>query len=97
MTIGGFTRLLFVRAAPEIKNHSFTDFAIDLVRIVFEGNQPFVEGTPEGDTLLRVFRRLAPFFKSMKDAQGEPVDFYEMMKHTVGNYGLDDYNTTLNF
>ena len=97
MTIGGFTRLLFVRAAPEIKNHSFTDFAIDLVRIVFEGNQPFVEGTPEGDTLLRVFRRLAPFFKSMKDAQGEPVDFYEMMKHTVGNYGLDDYNTALNF
>ena len=97
MRVGTVARLLCVRAEPQVKDVKFTDFAIDLVRVVFEGNQPFVEGTPEGDTLLRIFRRLSPFFKKMKDAQGEPVDFYEMMKHTVGNYGLDDYNTTLTF
>lgn len=97
MTVGQFARLLLVRAEPAIRDKSFVEFAIDLVRIVFEGNQPFVEGTPEGDTLLRVFKRLSPFFKKMKDSQGEPVDFYEMMKHTVGNYGPDDYNAALTF
>ena len=95
MTVGGFARLFLVRADPQIKKDSFVEFAVSFVRSVFEGNQPFVEGTPGGDTLLRVFRRLAPFFKKMKGAQGEPLDFYEMMKHTVGNYGIDDYNATL--
>ena len=95
MTVGQFARLLLVRADPAIKDNSFVDFAIDVVRVLFEGNQPFVEGTPEGDTLLRVFRRLAPFFKKMKGAQGEPLDFYETMKHSVGNYGTDDYNAVL--
>lgn len=95
MTVGQFARLLLVRADPQIKNDSFVDFAVSFVRSVFEGNQPYVEGTPGGDTLLRVFRRLAPFFKNMKGAQGEPLDFYETMKHTVGNYGTDDCNAVL--
>lgn len=95
MTVGGFARLLLVNADPQIKNDSFVDFAVSFVRSVFEGNQPYVEGTPGGDTLLRVFRRLAPFIKKMKGSQGEALDFYETMKHTVGNYGIDDYNATL--
>lgn len=95
MTVGGFARLLLVRADPQIKHDSFVEFAVSFVRSVFEGNQPYVEGTPGGDTLLRVFRRLAPFMKKMKGSQGEPLDFYETMKHTVGNYGIDDYNATL--
>ena len=95
MTVGGFARLLLVKADPQIKNESFVEFAVSFVRSVFEGNQPYVAGTPGGDTLLRVFRRLSPFFKNMKGAQGEPLDFYETMKHTVGNYGIDDYNAEL--
>ena len=95
MTVGQFTRLLLVKADPQIKNDSFVEFAVSFVRSVFEGNQPYVEGTPGGDTLLRVFKRLAPFFKKMKGSQGEPLDFYETMKHTVGNYGIDDYNAVL--
>ena len=95
MTVGGFARLLLVKADPAIKRDSFVEFAVSFVRSVFEGNQPYVEGTPGGDTLLRVFRRLAPFFKNMKGSQGEPLDFYETMKHTVGNYGIDDYNAVL--
>ncbi len=95
MTVGGFARLLLVKADPQIKDESFVEFAVSFVRSVFEGNQPYVEGTPGGDTLLRVFRRLSPFFKKLKGSQGEPLDFYEIMKHTVGNYGIDDYNAVL--
>ncbi len=95
MTVGSVARLLLVKADAQIKKESFVEFTISLVRGVFEGNQPYVEGTPGGDTLLRIFRRLAPFFKNLKGSQGEPLDFYETMKHTVGNYGIDDYNAIL--
>ncbi len=95
MTVGGFAHLLCLSADRSIKNNSFVEFAVDIVRSAFEGNQPFVEGTPEGDLLLKVFKRLKPFFKNMKDSQGNHIDFYETMKNTVGNYGIDDYNATI--
>ncbi len=95
MTLGGVARLLFTHADKEVKDILFVDFAADMVRSIFEGNQPFTEGTPGGDTLLRIFKRLRPFVKTLKGAQGETLDFYETMKHTVGNYGIDDYNTEL--
>lgn len=95
MTVGQFARLLLVKADPRIKDTSFVDFSVDIVRTIFEGNQPFVEGTPGGDTLLKVFRRMRPFVRHFKDSQGNALDFYETMKHTVGNYGIDDYNAVL--
>ena len=95
MTVGQFAHLFLVKADPQIKNDSFVEFAVSFVRSIFEGNQPYVEGTLGGDTLLKIFKRLSPFFKKMKGAQGEPLDFYETMKHTVGNYGIDDYNAVL--
>lgn len=95
MTIGKFTRFLFVRADRRIKDNSFVDTAIDIVRYLFEGNQPFVEGTPEGDTLLKLFRRITFFVKKIKGSQGEELDLYETLKHTVGNYGIDDYDAVL--
>jgi hypothetical protein len=73
----------------------FTDLAISMVRYAFEGNQPYVEGTPEGDTLLRIFNRISRFKKTIKDSQGKEIDLYETLKHTVGNYGIDDYNAVL--
>jgi len=95
MTLGQFAHLALTSADMQIKNDSFVEFAVNLVRSIFEGNQPYVEGTPEGDLLLKVFKRLKPFFKNMKDSQGNHIDFYETMKHTAGNYGIDDYNATL--
>lgn len=95
MTVGRFAHLLFTHADPEVKNENFVDFAVGMVRSVFEGNQPYVEGTPGGNTLLRIFRRLKPFVKTLNGSQGETLDFYETMKHSVGNYGIDDYNAVL--
>ena len=92
MTVGQFAHLLFIKADRNIKNDSFVEFAVDVVRSIFEGNQPYVEGTAGGDLLLKVFKRMSPFLKKMKDSQGNRLDFYETMKHTAGNYGIDDYN-----
>ena len=95
MTVGQFAHLLLTSSDKSIKKDSFVELAVNLVRSIFEGNQPYVEGTPEGDLLLKVFKRLSPFFKNMKDSQGNHLDFFEIMKHTAGNYGIDDYNATL--
>ena len=47
MTLGQFAHLLLTSADKQIKNDSFVEFAVNLVRSIFEGNQPYVEGTPE--------------------------------------------------
>lgn len=95
MTVGGFARIFMIKVDKSLHKTSFVDFAIDLVRSVFEGNQPFTEGTPGGDALLKLFKRLKPLFKKLKGAQGEEIDMYEILKHTVGNYGIDDYNAEI--
>ena len=94
-TIGGFARLLWIKADPSIKKESFVDFAVDIVRTMFEGNQPFVEGTPKGDVLVKAFKKIAFFKKTLKDSQGNEIDTFETLKNSVGNYGTDDYNATL--
>ncbi len=100
-TVGKVARIFFVKADKEIKNRKFTELAIDIVRNLFEGNQPFVEGTPEGNTLLKVFKRLNPIFKilnkKLHGSQGEEIDLYEILKHSAGNYGTDDHNAIIKF
>lgn len=96
VTLGTLGKLLFIKVDESIKSVKFADFAVNIVRSVFTGNQPYVEGTPEGDVLLRLFRKIRPFVKTFKGSQGEVFDSYELLKHTVGNYGIDDYNAELN-
>lgn len=95
VTLGTLGKLLFIKVDKSIRKVKFADFAIDMVRYVFEGNQPYVEGTPEGDMLLRLFKKIKPFLKTLKGSQGEIYDSYELLKHTVGNYGIDDYNAEI--
>lgn len=95
VTLGTLGKLLCIKIDKSVKEVKFADFAIDIVRSVFEGNQPYVEGTPEGDILLKLFGRIRLFIKTLKGAQGEELDTYELFKHTVGNYGIDDYNAEL--
>lgn len=100
-SVGKVARLLCVKAAPEVRDMPFLELAIGIVRYVFEGDQPYVEGTPAGDTILKVFGRLKPVFrilnKKLHGAQGETLDFYELLKHSAGNYGISDYEATLKF
>ncbi len=101
-TVGRVASLFFVRADKSIADRKFIELAVDIVRYVFEGDQPFREGTPEGDTVLRVFKRLKPVFKILNNklhgSQGEEIDLYEMLKHSLGNYdAISDYDAILIF
>ena len=99
LTVGKVSRFFFVKAHKDIKDRRFIDLVVDIARNAFEGDQPFVEGTPEGDTVLKVFKRLKPVFnilnKKLHGSQGEEIDMYELLKHSLGNYGISDYNATL--
>ena len=97
LTVGKTTMLLGVKCDKSIKSMLLKDFICKLVRDVFSGNQTMKEGTPEGDTLLRVLKRYNFIFKriKLKNTDGEQVDLFELLKHSAGNYGIDDYNTVL--
>ncbi len=97
--VGRVAKIFFVKAHKDIRDRKFIDLVVDIARNAFEGDQPFVEGTPTGDTVLNVFRRLKPVFrilnKKLHGSQGEEIDMYELLKHSLGNYGISDYDATL--
>ncbi len=97
ITVGKTTLLLAVKCDKQIKDMLLKDFICKLVRDVFSGNQTLKEGTPEGDTFLRVLKRYNFMLKKikLKNTDGEQVDLFELLKHSAGNYGTDDYNTVL--
>ena len=96
---GKITCLLFVKAHPHIKDERFLDVLLSIARYAFYGDQPYTEGTPVGDTFLKILKRLNPIFKilnkKIKGSQGEKIDMYELLKHSAGNYGISDFDATL--
>ena len=95
--VGTMARLLFIKCDKSIKKMRVLDYATELVRGAFEGNQSFTEGTPEGDVFLRLLKRIRFILKKIdvKGWDGKKADLYEILKHTAGNYGIDDYNAEL--
>ena len=100
-SVGKVARLFLVKAHPDIKDERFFDYLVSLVRNMFCGDQPYTEDSPFGETFLKVLKRLNPVLKilnkKLHGAQGETLDFYDMLKNTAGNYGISDYNATLKF
>lgn len=95
--VGTLAGLLFIRCDKSIKKMRALDYATELVRGVFEGNQSFVEGTPKGDLWLKLLKRAGFIFKKLniKGWDGKKADLYDLLKNTAGNYGIDDYDATL--
>jgi len=98
-TVGQAVKIFAVKAEPGIADKPLIDFLAEIVRNAFCGDQPYTEDTPGGKTFLKVMKRLNPLFsilnKKVKDTQGNPVDMYELLKHSAGNYGIPDNNAVL--
>ena len=97
VTIGHLCRVLWIKCDKSIRKKKLKTFAADLVRQVFEGNQSFKEGTPEGDVFLKFIKKIRFALKKInaKGYDGKPVDIYEALKNSAGNYDIDDYNAVL--
>lgn len=99
ITVGRLARLLMIKCDKSIKDMLLRDYAKELVRQVFEGNQTFKEGTPKGDLFLAFIGRMKPFLKKVKAKtfDGKPADICDLLKNSAGNYDIDDYNAELKF
>lgn len=97
LKVGSLARLLMIKCDKSIKDMRVLDFATELVRGIFEGNQSFKEGTPKGDVFLALLKRLNPVLKriDLKGWDGKKADLYDILKNSAGNYGIDDYNAVL--
>ncbi len=95
--VGTMAKLLFIKCDKSIKKMRVLDYATELVRGAFEGNQTFKEGTPKGDIWLGLLKRIRFILKKIdiKGWDGKKADLYEILKNTAGNYDIDDYNATL--
>ncbi len=95
--VGTIAGLLFIKCDKSIKKMRALDYATELVRGVFEGNQSFVKGTPKGDIWLNLLKRIGFILKKIdvKGWDGKKADLYDILKNTAGNYDIDDYNATL--
>ena len=95
--IGTLSKMLFIRCDKSIRRMKLLDYATVFVRNIFEGNQPFKEGTAEGDVFLALLKRIKPVLRkiSVNGWDGNKADLYEILKNTAGNYGIDDYNAEL--
>ena len=88
-TVGQVCKLLMAKCDDSIKDIRFVDFARDLVRHAFEGNMPYVKGTPEHDAVMGALGKIA----SRVIAGGAKLS--DLIEGTIGKYGPDDLNGTL--
>ncbi len=97
LKLGAVAKMLFIKCDKEIRDMKLLDYATELVRGIFEGNQTFKEGTPKGDAFLALIRRFRPILNKidLKGWDGKKADLYDILKNSAGNYGIDDYNAVL--
>ncbi len=97
-TLGSVCKKLMVKCDDSIKDRGLRDFLTEIVRNVFVGNAPYTEGTPEYEAVMGVIGRFSPILNIVKKkvkVNGKPLDIKDVLKKSLGNYGVDEYNTTL--
>lgn len=94
VTVGTMSKVFIIKCDKSLKKVLLKDYVAKLVRGIFVGNQTYVEGTSEGDLFIAFLKRINPILKKIntKGFDSKPVDMFDVLKTTAGNYGLDDYN-----
>lgn len=99
ITLGGVGRLFCFRVDKTIKDRLLRDTAVELVRNIFVGNEPYVKGTPMYDAVSKLFDRLSPVLKIVqkKFGQKEPLlsDIKGFVLSMIGDEKQMDYEAVL--
>lgn len=100
ITVGGLGRLLFIKVDKSIRKKKFIDLAGEIGVAIFNGDQPYVAGTPVGDAFGKALKRLGFVLKKIEpklSKNGEKVNLNEMLLNTIGNNkGYSDNNVIIN-
>ena len=92
-TLGGIGKKMLFKCDPAIKDVLFRDYAKRLVRGIFAGNASYVEGTPEYDFMMKLLGRFRPVLAIVGKKTGRNV--FDLVKYTMGHYGVDENNTVI--
>lgn len=98
-TVGDVGRLLCIKVDPVLKNRMLLDVAVELVRNIFVGNEPYVKGTPVYEVLERFFKRFRPILHIVEKKLGanNPLlaDIPGFVLSMIGDEKQMDYQATL--
>jgi hypothetical protein len=97
-TLGSVCKKFLVKCPDSVKDRPLKGFMLEIVRNIFTGNAPYTEDTDEYKAFMGVISRFSPILfivKKKVKVKGEPLDVKAMLRDCLGNYGVDEYNTTL--
>ena len=98
--LGTLSKILFIRIDKSLKKKKLIDFAGEIGTAIFKGDQPFTQGTPEYDAVLKALNRFGFVLKKVEpklSKNGINVDLKNMILNTIGNNkGYSDNDTTIN-
>lgn len=98
-TLKKLGRLLCFRVDRSIENRLAKDVGVELVRNIFVGNEPYVQGTPMYDAMAKLLKRLHPITHIIEKKMGakNPVlaDIDTFVLSMIGDEKQRDYDTVL--
>lgn len=99
LTLKKLGRLLCFRVDKSIENRLAKDTAIELVRNIFVGNEPYVKGTPLYEAMSKLLKRLHPITHIIEKKAGAKnpllADIDTFVLSMMGDEKQRDYDTAL--
>lgn len=99
LTLKKLGKIFCFKVDKSIENRLFKDVAVELVRNIFVGNEPYTKGTPIYNALEKLLKRLHPITHIIEKKAGasNPLlsDIDAFVLSLVGDEKQRDYNTTL--
>lgn len=99
LTLKKLGRLLCFRVDKIIENRLAKDTAIELVRNIFVGNEPYVKGTPLYEAMSKLLKRLHPITHIIEKKAGAKnpllADIDTFVLSMMGDEKQRDYDTAL--
>ena len=101
LTLGGVGRLFLFRVDPSIKDRLLKDTAVEFVRNIFVGNEPYVPGTPMYAAVDALLLRLRPVLRIAEKKLGAKnpmfADLRGFVLSLIGDEKQLDYEAALPF
>lgn len=99
LTLGKLGRLLWIRVDPSLKNMLVKELGVEIVRNMFEGDEPYVPGTPVYTLLMKALKRFKPVVRILEKKLGKKnpalTDIPAFVASLIGNTGMPDNNAVI--
>lgn len=100
LTLGKIGRLLCIKVPLALKPVQAKELGIEIIRNMFEGDEPYTPGTPIYILFMKVFQRLRPVVFAAEKILGKKnpllADLPAFVSSLIGNDGIFDNQVVLN-